>query len=595
MSDTPYKKRPFIYTIEEKCTGCNKCINVCPVDCANQVYRSYDGVRKVKTDSEYCISCGACIAVCDHQARDYLDDTEQFFLDLAAGGDEPLTVVAAPSAQVHFPELKKLFGWLKSLGVAGIYDVSFGADIATWAYLRAREAGRLPASVIAQPCSSVVKYCLRYAPELLPALAPVHSPLICLGLYLRRTLGIKGRIAFLSPCVAKGEEIRDKNTGLIVQYNVTYAKLKDKLEREQIDLSAFPPVDFDGQSAGVGHVYSRPGGLSETIRITDPEIWIRSLDAVSNVYPYLQEYHSRLQEHKPLPELVDVLNCRGGCNYGTGTRRDVARDDVDYLMNQQKKEATEEKVRYTEAGISYAPNEYFDRHLNWQDFLRIYTPIPIKNSRFTDEDLQDIYAQLHKTTPEAQNINCHACGYGTCKRFAQALKLGLNVPESCVDYDRSQLKIDPLTKLLNHGGLTETLENLLNLYSREVFDLSLIMMDVDDFKSVNDTYGHDVGDIALKTVAEAIRQHIRQSDFAGRWGGDEYMIILPQAGEEDAARVAARIRAAVATARVIPGGAGFTASAGVTTARPEDSPQKIFKRADRALYDSKKFKKKNLD
>ena len=173
MSDTHYQKKPFIYTIEEKCTGCNKCINACPVDCANQVYRSYDGGLKVEVDPEYCISCGACIAACDHQARDYLDDTEQFFLDLAAG-DEPMTVVAAPSAQVHFPELKNLFGWLKSLGVAGIYDVSFGADIATWAYLRAREASRLPASVIAQPCASVVKYCLRYATELLPALAAPH-------------------------------------------------------------------------------------------------------------------------------------------------------------------------------------------------------------------------------------------------------------------------------------------------------------------------------------------------------------------------------------------------------------------------------------
>ena len=73
------------------------------------------------------------------------------------------------------------------------------------------------------------------------------------------------------------------------------------------------------------------------------------------------------------------------------------------------------------------------------------------------------------------------------------------------------------------------------------------------------------------------------------------MIILPQAGEDDAATVAARIRAAIAAARVLPDGARFTASAGVTTARPEDTPQKIFKRADRALYDSKKFKKKILD
>ena len=118
-----------VFTYEEKCTGCNKCIEACPVDCANEAYLSKDGKRKVRVDDQYCIHCGACLGICDHGARDYEDDTEAFFHDLAAG--QSISVIAAPAAQVNFEDAEHLFGWLKSKGVKHIYDVSMGADITT--------------------------------------------------------------------------------------------------------------------------------------------------------------------------------------------------------------------------------------------------------------------------------------------------------------------------------------------------------------------------------------------------------------------------------------------------------------------------------
>ena len=576
-----------VFTIEEKCTGCNKCIAVCPVDCANQVYRAYDGARKIMVDNEYCIACGACLSVCDHQARDYADDTAAFLKDLEKR--IPMTVVVAPAAQVHFAELQRLFGWLKYLGVEKIYDVSYGADLATWAYLRSREADKAPTS-IGQSCSAIVNYCQRYMSELLPYLMPIQSPLLCLAIYLRRHLGLTGSIAFLSPCVAKAEEIVDANTENLVNYNVTFKKLQAKLVADEVDLSLYPALDFDGFPAGLGHVYSRPGGFTETIRATEPDIWIRQMESVDRVYPYLQEYWQRLQEGKPVPELLDVLNCSGGCNCGTGTRRNVAPDDMDAMTNAKKAKVRERTLKESAEGIVYSPHAYFDRHLDWRDFQRRYTAEPMASGKFVDEDLEPVFSFLHKKTPQSRNINCHACGYGDCKRFAQALKLAMNVPESCIDYQRSVLKMDMLTGLLNHGGLGEAMENVLRWYRAEPIDLSLIMMDVDDFKSVNDRFGHDVGDVALQTVARAIERNLRATDYAGRWGGDEYMIILPNTSKEAAMTVAERIRQDIAASDVLPGGARFTSSAGIAAAQKGDSSVEFFQRADQALYEAKKHK-----
>ena len=136
----------------EKCVGCNKCIYVCPVKANRAV--DHNGANKVEVDADRCVLCGACVDICDHGARDYNDDTERFFADLAAG--KKITVLAAPAARVNFPgQLPNLIGFLRQAGAAEVYDVSFGADITTWAYLKARENGAT--AMIAQPCPVVVQ------------------------------------------------------------------------------------------------------------------------------------------------------------------------------------------------------------------------------------------------------------------------------------------------------------------------------------------------------------------------------------------------------------------------------------------------------
>lgn len=136
-----YDFNNLIYLNEEKCTGCNKCISKCPILGANVAYTVNDE-NKVKINAEKCIHCGECIKACDHNARDFYDDTEIFFRDLSAG--KKISIITAPAIKVNFNNYRNLFGYLKSLGVNLVYDVSFGADITIWAYLKIAKDGIYP-------------------------------------------------------------------------------------------------------------------------------------------------------------------------------------------------------------------------------------------------------------------------------------------------------------------------------------------------------------------------------------------------------------------------------------------------------------------
>ena len=481
-----------IFTKEDKCTGCNKCIEACPVDCANEAYLDGNGLRKVRVDDKYCIHCGACLGACDHGSRDYTDDTEQFFRDLAAG--QPISIIAAPAAQVNFDDAEHLFGWLKSMGVQHIYDVSMGADITTWAYLRAIEKYRLE-SVVAQPCPAIINYCERYIPDILPYMSPIHSPMMCLAVYLRKYQNVKEKLAFLSPCVAKVDEISDPNNDGLVQYNVTFRKLQEKIERERINLKSYPAEDFEGMEAALGHTYSRPGGLKENIFVTNPEIWVRQIESPKHAYPYLRQYLERRRQGKPVPTVVDILNCGEGCNRGPGTMKRAVIDDIDAKTNRKKQEKMDAKVRKTEQGTEYEPYVYFDEHLNVDDFRREYTAKDI-HGFFDDNDLDAVFESLGKYTPASQQINCFACGYGSCKRFAQAVKRGKNVPDSCIDYER-------------HRILAAEAERRKNKLSGKVKEIIETIQQVAEASSENAKH---VGDISrqIETLAES-SDHLRNS------------------------------------------------------------------------------------
>src|SRR5471032_2211541 len=150
--------------------------------------------------------------------------------------------------------------------------------------------------------------------------------------------------------------------------------------------------------------------------------------------------------------------------------------------------------------------------------------------------------------------------------------------------------VDPLTDVPNRRGFYQALTPWMALARRPGMPTSLIILNLDHFKRVNDSYGHPVGDAVLKTMVDVCKKQLRDSDLMGRLGGAEFAVQLPRTSLEDALMVAERIRNAVAALPVKTERAvlNLTASLGVTTIRAEDSTVSLFKRADEVLQQAKR-------
>ncbi len=154
--------------------------------------------------------------------------------------------------------------------------------------------------------------------------------------------------------------------------------------------------------------------------------------------------------------------------------------------------------------------------------------------------------------------------------------------------------IDPLTGVANHRALQDHLQQELALGSAHRLPVSLIMLDVDNFRQYNEMYGHDVGDRALRAIAQAIKEVIRPGDVVARYGGEEFAIILPGTDPLHAAEVAECIRAAIAKTSILVEDAvelpaELTASLGhATFPQHASAPASLLKAADLALYSAKR-------
>ena len=479
------------------CVGCNKCIGACSCMGAMVAHREPDGRNVIEVDGSKCVACGACFDACEHNAREYVDDTEAFFEALGRG--ERISLLIAPAFLANYPkEYGSVLGGLRAMGVNRLISVSFGADITTWAYLNYINSYHFLGG-ISQPCPAVVNYIEHYMPELLPKLMPVQSPMMCAAVYVRKEMKVQDKLAFISPCIAKKDEIESKRGKGLISYNVTFDHLMQYVRSHNIS----GPSCKDEIEYGLGSIYPTPGGLKENVYwFLGEDAYIRQCEGESHMYHYLEHNKKRIAEGSTSYLFIDALNCAQGCLYGTGTEEAKnATDDV--LMEMMRIMAACKNNdfkstwsrRLTPAQRLKALNKQFSQ-LKLEDYLCDYTDksADILPKTPSSAELDRIYLEMGKDSPASRKINCSCCGYQTCEEMACAIYNGFNYKDNCIHYLKDQVESEKNNALQladqveeekdtiarQHQKIVETIDDINNRFD-------MVYQAVDEMAKGNET------------------------------------------------------------------------------------------------------------
>ena len=215
-----------------------------------------------------------------------------------------------------------------------------------------------------------------------------------------------------------------------------------------------------------------------------------------------------------------------------------------------------------------------DRIIQWAEAIS-------EEERFHHEDLYPYFLDL-----SAQYL-------ALLKRFNKIAKISDGFQHSLKEANAlldKAARRDYLTGLPNRRDMIERIESEISRAKRHDGAFSIIISDIDRFKAVNDTYGHEAGDLVLKSVSEVLRRSLRLEDHCARWGGEEFLICLPQTSLSNAAAVAEKLKENVAASRISYLGTtlSVTASLGVSCHQPEAKIDEVIRAADRAMLAAKR-------
>lgn len=562
-----------------ECVACMACVRVCPVE-AIQVRD-----EAVQIAQESCITCGLCVPACPHDAIHVLGAPDAVRALLARG--EPLLILASEAAVHFYPSTpEQVINACFAAGFRGVVPGVLGDELVAREYLRLTQAdGRR--TLIRSTSPVVVEYCRRQYPELLAHLVPVASPPVAAARYLRRIQPEPVTIVYAgvsSP--GDGPEVTE-----VIDAAITFHELEDLL-RER----GAPP---EGQSPYLTHLtverrrhLSTAGGLP--LPLLDSERMssrrfrkIRGLEHVAALAQAVRRPAAGQNGDGPEREslgFVDLMPHDG---------------DVDHPAMGPKEGLFWRRAVARLAEPARSPQPIVDESVE-VDLHVQYRPRPADAGPSEAEIVSFIDREIGRA-PSGEFWNSRGCGYAGCREFAAAALRGraslLMCPQHLHRKYEAALKeaaFDAVTGLYSYRMLRQRLREEIGRCHRTGVPFSLAFLDVDNFKGVNDSYGHTYGNDALRAVAASIKASIRSADFAARFGGDEFVVILVDATPDGALRVADKIRSRVAAAPIPGPGTTFavTVSVGVADIDPRRArttdPDQLLAAADRALYQSKR-------
>ena len=546
----------------ELCVACLACVRVCPSDAV-----AVDENRVWIVD-EACTRVGLCLPACPHEAIIAVGDGTRA-LEFALSRSAVL-ILSVESAAYFYPATpEQVVNACYAAGFEKVHRGVLGDELVAREYLELwkEEDWGSGGTVIRSTCPVIVETIKSQYPELIPYLAPVATPIQAEARYLKALYGPGTKVVYAGVCLTEG--------GAEVDAAITLAELAGifkkrgiKVENQAVFYSRIPEERRRFWSTAGG----LPLALLKEERHSSRRFRkVRGLGALEGIARAVGEDRIELG-------FVDILPCEGCLDHPLlGPKEELFRRRAIVGATEPPRAATSVLAD----GVDVEVGASFE--------------IEVADMGPAVEAVEDILEQIG-LAPNGRPWDSGACGYRTCQEFAVAAAQGRTTLKSCPRYLERQAVIaqqhaavDALTGLASFGVLRDRLANEVARCHRSGEHFAVLFLDLDNFKQVNDRYGHEAGNVVLRETARQCSVHIRSTDLAGRYGGDEFVVVLVGTGEEGAVGVAEKIRAAVVE---VGRGMGYpdgvvTASIGVAEYRTDSKEEDVLVAADRALYRAK--------
>ncbi|MGE5348587.1 MAG: [Fe-Fe] hydrogenase large subunit C-terminal domain-containing protein [Actinomycetota bacterium] len=409
-----------IYINEDKCRNSYSCVRVCPVNALEvRPERAHPVII-----ADRCIGCGLCFLSCSPRAIEFRDSRTQVKQILQSG--RRTAALIAPSIASEFDDItdyRKFVGMIRSLGFTYVHEVSFGVDLVAYAYKKLFEesSGKY---YITSNCPSIVEMIEKYHPHLVPNLAPLVSPMVATAMVTRDLYGDDVANVFIGPCIdikAEATLYQEKN---LVEAVLTFIEIRQLFEEYEIQEKTVKMAEFDPPFGNWGALYPYPAGILQAAGIkrdlvSSQVITASGSEDVKEAINDFDHHIDTIRHH------FNLFFCPG-CMLGPGMIRHDERFRRRSLVKQ-----------YAEKRVETLDKEQWKKDMDRWSGLDLTRSFRANDQRIPEppqEAVMEVMKIIGKDN-RSEELNCNACGYGSCREFAATVAKGLAVPEMCHTYN----------------------------------------------------------------------------------------------------------------------------------------------------------------